>query len=176
MGKCYTFKGQSLGNGLSCVFQAIGNFLLQTDGEPLWLKLRQQSSKIRAKGIGQYGVGFVLLQNGKWIREWNHFNLCGQGRCFQEVDIWTVNYTGKEVSYVKFWGKCYSLKNIKCKGPEVGAGMACVKNREKIPELKQSGVRRVEWRNLVRNLDLGLNAEGCSFFPTLLSFSFCIGV
>ena len=29
MEKCYTFKGQSLEKGLSCIFQAIGNILLQ---------------------------------------------------------------------------------------------------------------------------------------------------
>ena len=29
MEKCYTFKGQNLENGLSCIFQSIGNILLQ---------------------------------------------------------------------------------------------------------------------------------------------------
>ena len=29
MEECYTFKGQSLQTGLSCIFQAIGNILLQ---------------------------------------------------------------------------------------------------------------------------------------------------
>ena len=27
MKKCYTVKGQSFGNGLMCIFQAIGNIL-----------------------------------------------------------------------------------------------------------------------------------------------------
>ena len=56
MGKCYTFKGQNLGNGLSYVFQAMENLHDLSSGN---------SSKVRAKGIGQYGAGFVLLQNGR---------------------------------------------------------------------------------------------------------------
>lgn len=34
MGKCYTLKGQSLENGLSCIFQALGNILFIKDEAP----------------------------------------------------------------------------------------------------------------------------------------------
>ena len=41
MEKCYTLKGQSLQNGLSCMFQAIGNILNS--------KQKQQNTKVRVK-------------------------------------------------------------------------------------------------------------------------------
>ena len=50
MGKCYTFKGQSLENGLYCTFQAKGNILSQKC-RASDTKHRQQSARIRAKGI-----------------------------------------------------------------------------------------------------------------------------
>ena len=50
MGKCYAFKGQSLENRRSCVFQAIGGVLLQRCAATM-SKHRKHSTKVRAKGI-----------------------------------------------------------------------------------------------------------------------------
>ena len=50
MVKCYTFKGQSLGNGLSCIFQALGNIFLVRFRASM-TKHRQQSTRVRAEGI-----------------------------------------------------------------------------------------------------------------------------
>ena len=50
MEKCYTFKGQRLEHGLSCLFQAIGNILLQRCRARM-TKHRQQSTEVRAKGL-----------------------------------------------------------------------------------------------------------------------------
>ena len=41
MEKCYILKGQSLENGLSCIFQALGNI-------PDW-KQKQQNTKVKVK-------------------------------------------------------------------------------------------------------------------------------
>ena len=54
MEKCYTFKGQSLENGLYCTFQAIDNTLSQKCRASN-TKHRQQSIRIRAKGIDPMG-------------------------------------------------------------------------------------------------------------------------
>lgn len=64
MGKCYALKGQSLENGLSCVFQAIGSILLQRCTASM-SKHRQQSTKVRTKGIDPiWNQGYSsLLQN-----------------------------------------------------------------------------------------------------------------
>ena len=64
MGKCYTFKGQSLESGPSCIFQAIESLLN--------LEQRQKNTKVKAKEIdplwSQIGLsrlhpvsGFALL-------------------------------------------------------------------------------------------------------------------
>ena len=45
MEKCYIFKGQSLENGLSSIFQALGNILLMIHPEQ-----RQQNAKFKVKG------------------------------------------------------------------------------------------------------------------------------
>ena len=42
---------QSLEKGLLCIFQAIGNILLQR-GRGSMTKHRQQSTKVKAKGMG----------------------------------------------------------------------------------------------------------------------------
>ena len=64
MGKCYALKGQSLENGLSCVFQTIGSILLQRCTASM-SKHRQQSTKVRTKGIDPiWNQGYSsLLQN-----------------------------------------------------------------------------------------------------------------
>ena len=49
-GKCYTFKGQSLEKGLSCIFQAINNILLQRCRASR-SEHKQQSTRVRAQGI-----------------------------------------------------------------------------------------------------------------------------
>ena len=59
MEKCYTFKGQSLENGLSCIFQAIGNILQRCRAS--MTKHRQQSTRVRAKGIDLIWNHIVLL-------------------------------------------------------------------------------------------------------------------
>ena len=46
VGRCYTFKDQSLENSLSCVFQAIGTILLQ---KVYSQHDRQQSTKVKVK-------------------------------------------------------------------------------------------------------------------------------
>ena len=51
MEKCYTFKDQSLENGLSGMFQARGNILLQKVCRVSMTKHRQQSRRVRGKGI-----------------------------------------------------------------------------------------------------------------------------
>ena len=50
MEKCYIFKGQSLENGLSSMFQALGNILSQRNRASM-TKHRQQGTRVRAKGI-----------------------------------------------------------------------------------------------------------------------------
>ena len=53
MEKCYTFKGQSLENELSCIFQAVGNMatFFNKRCRASMTKHRQQSTKVRAKEI-----------------------------------------------------------------------------------------------------------------------------
>ena len=46
MEKCYTFKGQHLENGLSCVFQAISNIILVIN-----LQQKQYNTKVKVKEI-----------------------------------------------------------------------------------------------------------------------------
>ena len=50
MEKYYTFKGQSLKNGLPCIFQVISNILLERCRANM-TKHRQQSTRVRAKEI-----------------------------------------------------------------------------------------------------------------------------
>ena len=50
MEKCYIFKGQSPENGLSSIFQALGDILSQRNRASM-TKHRQQSTRVRAKGI-----------------------------------------------------------------------------------------------------------------------------
>ena len=50
MGKCYTFKGQSLENGLYYVFQGIGNILLQRVQNQHG-KAQTTEHRVRAKGM-----------------------------------------------------------------------------------------------------------------------------
>ena len=50
MEKCYIFKGQSLENELSSIFQALGNILSQRCRASM-AKHRQQSTGVSAKGI-----------------------------------------------------------------------------------------------------------------------------
>lgn len=50
MGKGYIFKGQSLKNGLSCMFEAVNHILLQW-GRENRTKHRQKCTKVKAKEI-----------------------------------------------------------------------------------------------------------------------------
>ena len=62
--KCYTFKYQNLENRLSCIFQALGNILLQRYRASM-TKHRQQSTKVKAKGIDLIESGlFFSVEKG----------------------------------------------------------------------------------------------------------------
>ena len=60
MNKCYTIKGQRLENWLVCVFQTIGNILLEKV-EDLQLSTGNRAQRIELKEQIQHGVRFVLL-------------------------------------------------------------------------------------------------------------------
>ena len=64
MGKCNALKGQSLEDGLSCAFQALGSILLQRCTARM-SKPRQRSTKVRTKGVDPTWnqVYSSLLQN-----------------------------------------------------------------------------------------------------------------
>ena len=54
MERCYTVKGQSLDNKLSCIFQTIGNILN--------LKQKPQNTKVKDTGLMRSQICFFLLQ------------------------------------------------------------------------------------------------------------------
>ena len=60
MNKCYTIKDQRLENWLVCIFQTIGNILLEKV-ENLQLSTGNRAQRIELKEQIQYGVKFVLL-------------------------------------------------------------------------------------------------------------------
>ena len=60
MNKCYTIKGQRLENWLVCIFQTIGNILLEKV-ENLQLSAGNRAQRIELKEQIQYGVKFFLL-------------------------------------------------------------------------------------------------------------------
>ena len=75
MGKCFTFKGRSLENGLLCVFQAIGDILLHTYRAHM-TKHRQQHTRVRAKETDPIWsqVGSPLLQEQMLSKHlWNEW-------------------------------------------------------------------------------------------------------
>ena len=80
MGKFYTFKGQSLENGLLCIFRAIGNILLQMY-RVIMTKLWQQRTRVRAKETDPiWSQVCSLLQEqmlskhlwNEWMGGWMH--------------------------------------------------------------------------------------------------------
>ena len=59
--KYYTFKHQSLDNGLSCIFQAIGNIFFYKDEAPARLSTGNKAHRLELNEQIQYGVGFVFF-------------------------------------------------------------------------------------------------------------------
>ena len=75
MGKCFTFKGRSLENGLLYVFQAIGDILLLTYRAHM-TKHRQQHTSVRTKETDPIWsqVGSPLLQEQMLSKHlWNEW-------------------------------------------------------------------------------------------------------
>ena len=71
MEKCYTFKGQSLENGLSCIFQATGNILILAKAMEYKGESKRNRSNMESDlffHITQLVSSSLKLSPGHWLQ------------------------------------------------------------------------------------------------------------